>query len=446
MNLHSTAESRRTLIDLCLAFVIAFMVLLLNVSINMSEHVHRFFRDYARIPTTGLLVNGLFFWLVVLLGVAFHRWRESARQRSELEDIISSISPDVLLVVRTDRTIVMCNGSVRRVFGYTPEEVLNRTTDTLYFDRRTHKDNPKEIYDALKREGFHLGRATGRRKGGETIPLEIISGELSGRAGAVLLLRDVSERLRMEEDRRQLETQTQQSQRLESLGVLAAGIARDFKHLVGIIQGHTDLILSNEAGSAASRDNMAEIAKATDRAAELCAHLLSFAGKEPAVSRAVDLTAIAEETLRLMSVSIPNAVHVETSLPRGLPAIRGDPAQVQQIVMNLAKNAVESLNGRSGIVTIKTEVRECDASYLGHSITTEHLAPGQYVCLRVSDTGCGMDERTLQRIFEPFFTTKMEGHGMGLAAVLGLVRGHHGGIRVDSEPAKGATFTILFPV
>jgi PAS domain S-box-containing protein len=445
MKLHSAVGPRRTVFDLCLAFVIAFMVLLLNVFITLSEHVHAFFREYARIPATAILANGLFFWLAVLLWVAFRRWRESARQLAELEDIISSISPDVLLVLRNDRTIVMCNSSVRRVFAYAPEEVLNRKTDMLYFDRRTDNGTLGEIREPHEKDGFPVGMAMGRRRNGETVPLEIISGELSGRAGAVLLLRDISERLRLEGERRQLEVQAQQSQRLESLGVLAGGAAHDFKNLVGIIQGHTDLILANERGSAAALEHMTEIATATDRAAKLCAHLLSFAGKEPVLLRPLDVSAITEETLRLLRVSVPNAVLVEARLRRDIPAVQGDAVQVQQIAMNLIKNAIESLKGGSGTVTVSTDVQECDASFLGHSITTEHLSPGRYVCLRVADTGCGMDQRTQQRVFEPFFTTKRDGHGMGLAAVLGLVRGHRGGVLVESVPGKGSTFTILFP-
>jgi PAS domain S-box-containing protein len=443
--LYSVGKSRRNVVNLCLAFFIAFLLLLLNVLINMSEHVNTVLRQYAQTRVTGIVVNGLFFWLAILLWLAFLRWRSAARQRSDLEDIVSSINPDVLLVVSQARTILMCNASIFRVFGYTPQEVLNGRTDLLYFDRRTRQDSPREIYEALRKEGFHIGTATGRKKNGETLPLEIISGELRGHDGAVLLLRDISERLRMEAEQERLETQSQQSQRLESLGVLAGGIAYDFKNLVGIMQGHADLVLAGDKAGTV-RDNMMEIEKATNRAVELCGHLLSFAGKEAAVLRPVDLSAIVRETLGLMRISMPASVLLDIDLPNDLPAVQGDAAQMQQMAMNLIKNALQALGAHAGTLSVRTDVREFDASALCGGTTTQHLAPGRYVCLHVGDSGCGMDERTRQRIFDPFFTTKPDGHGMGLAAVLGLARGHNGGIKVASAPGAGSTFTILFPL
>lgn len=443
--LYSAGTNRRNVVNLCLAFFIAFMVLLLNVLINMSEHVNAVLHEYARTRVTGIVINGLFIWLAILLWLAFVRWRNAARQRADLEDIVSSINPDVLLVVSETRTIQMCNASVSRVFGYTPQEVLNRRTDLLYFDRRTRQDSPREIYEALKKEGFHIGTATGRKKSGETLPLEIISGELRGHGGAVLLLRDISERLRMEAEQERLETQSQQSQRLESLGVLAGGIARDFKNLVGIIQGHVDLVLAGDKAGTV-RENMTEIDKATSRAVELCGHLLSFAGREPAVLRPVNLSAIVQETIGLMRVLMPASVLLDIDLPDNLPVVQGDAAQMQQMAMNLIKNAVEALGAHAGTLSVRTDVCEFDAAVLSECTATQHLAPGRYICLHVGDSGCGMDESTRQRIFDPFFTTKPDGHGMGLAAVLGLARAHNGGIRVVSTPGVGSTFTILFPL
>ena len=436
---------RRSAVDLGLALFIAVLLLVLNVLINLSDRLEVFAREAGRLPWTGLLINGLFLWIAALLWLAFARWRTAAQQRSELEDIVSSISPDALLVVRPDRTITMCNGAVERLFGYAPAEIVGQKTERLYSDRRNRPDASHPIYEALERDGFHVGTATGRRKDGASVPLEIISGEIGGReGGAVLLLRDTSERQRLVEQRRRLEAEAQRAQRIESLGVLAGGIARDFRNLIGIIQGHTDLMLSDPAARAAS-EHVALIEKATERASELCGHLLSCAGQVPGDLKPVDLSAVARDTLRLLRVNLPKSVILDVELAEGLPPIRADAVQIQQVVMNLVKNAVEALGGRAGVIGLRTDAAQFESEVLCASAAARELAPGRYVYLRVSDTGCGMDAQTQQRIFEPFFTTKPEGHGMGLAALVGLVRSHGGGVLVESAPGAGSAFTVLFP-
>jgi PAS domain S-box-containing protein len=438
-------ERRRTLADLCVAFFVAVTLLILNVLLNMNESVRGFFTQYSRAPGTSVLVNALLVWLAVMLLLAFYRWRESVRRRDELEDVLNSISPDALLVVDQNRDIVMCNSSVELIFGLSQTEVIGQKTETLYYDRRTNPRVPHEVYEALIRDGFHIGVATGKHKSGGTVPLEIISAELSGRRGAVLLLRDTTERERLEAQRRRLEQRAHQAQKLESLGVLAGGVAHDLNNQLMVIQGYTDLTLMNLPDQGPLRDGMSEIEKATVRAAELCAGLLSFSGRRTPNFLDVHLSDVAHESGRMMSVSIGSHVEVRYCLDAALAPIQGDSTQVQQVAMNLIKNAVEAVGSRQGLVIVTTGRLSLGEADLGEFLGEEPLRGGEYAFLSVEDNGCGMSEATRARICDPFFTTKSAGHGMGLAAVLGIVRGHRGGMRVESREGEGSKFTVLFP-
>jgi two-component system, cell cycle sensor histidine kinase and response regulator CckA len=263
--------------------------------------------------------------------------------------------------------------------------------------------------------------------------------------GRVWSFRDVTSRMRAEEERRQLEAQMQQAQKLESLGVLAGGIAHDFNNLLTAILGHADLALLGMAPEAPGRDNLREIASASRRAAELCRQMLAYAGRGRMVVEPVDLSRLVQDLVHLLQVSISKKALLRCRLAEELPVIEADPAQVRQVVMNLVINASEAIGDHDGVIGITTGALECSSADLRSSLHTEEPPPGRYVFLEVADTGHGMDAETQRRVFDPFFTTKFAGRGLGLAAVLGIVRKHNGAIRVASEPGAGTTFRILFP-
>jgi len=444
--MHWIGRGRRALADLCLAMAIAFALVVLNVSINFIESIHRFFRDYSGFPLTDLLINALFFWLAVLLWVAFVRWRRAARRRAELEDVVSSISPDVLMVVTPERKVVMCNESVRRVFGYAPEEVIHKKTDLLYSDRRRNRGRRHEIYDALERDGFHVGLATGRKKSGELIPLEIITGELSGRTGAVLLLRDITERVRVEEERRELEARMRQQQKLESLGILAGGIAHDFNNMLTVLMANAELALLDTPKDSPARENLDGIVSAAKHAGGLCAQLLEFAGKGSVATGPVELSRLIRETERLLETTAGEAVRIEYALSEEVQPVEGDRVQLQQVLINLVTNAVDAMGEEGGIVSVATGAMECDEPFLAGCYRASECGPGAYVFLKVRDSGGGMDAETQAQIFDPFFTTKAKGRGLGLASVLGIVRAHGGAVRVESSPGEGSAISILLPL
>ena len=275
-------------------------------------------------------------------------------------------------------------------------------------------------------------------------PLE---GRREAKAPLLLLaVTDITERKWAEDKRLQLERQMQQTQKLESLGVLAGGIAHDFNNLLTIVLGNASLALDELPQLSPARDSLQAIEKTSLRAAELCRQMLAYSGKGRFVIENIRLDDLIGEMISLFKASISKKAILNLNLKESLPPMRGDPSQIRQVVMNLVINASEAIGERSGVVTVSTGIMECAHDYLAEGYLDENLAEGTYVWLEISDTGCGMDHETQRRIFEPFFTTKFTGRGLGLSAVLGIVRGHRGTLRVYSEPGRGTTFKVLFPV
>ncbi len=191
-------SEKRSTFSLILAIFLAVVFLFFSLSVSFLDKLYDFFKVYTTFPVVEILINFVFLLLLVFLWLTFHLWQVASLKLHELENILDNINPDVLLIVDEDRNVRMCNNSVQRMFGFKTDEIIGKKTDYLYFDRRTNPEQKHEIYYVLEREGFHIGLATGRKKDGGTIPLEIITGNLGGREGAVLLLRDISMRKRSE--------------------------------------------------------------------------------------------------------------------------------------------------------------------------------------------------------------------------------------------------------
>jgi len=252
-------------------------------------------------------------------------------------------------------------------------------------------------------------------------------------------------RIRFEEERLALESRIQQAQKLESLGVLAGGIAHDFNNLLVGILGNADLALMDLPPESPARQYIQDVEVASRRAAELVRQMLAYSGKGRFVVERLDLGVVVEEMVHLLEASITKKALLRFDLPKQLPAVEADATQLRQVVMNLITNASDAIGERSGVISVRTGVMDCDASYLEGSRVAGECVEGSYVYVEVSDTGVGMDDATLAKIFDPFFTTKFTGRGLGLAAVLGIVRSHDGAIKVYSERGKGASFKVLLP-
>lgn len=274
-------------------------------------------------------------------------------------------------------------------------------------------------------------------------------GETESRGDKVVRLfgvfKDITREKEEEEEKRRMQEQIQHAQKLESLGVLAGGIAHDFNNMLLAILGNAELALEDLSPTAPGRENIRDVIATTVRAAELCRQMLAYSGKGKFVVQALDLSELVEEILHLLEVSISKSALLKLRLAKNLPAIEADASQIRQIIMNLVTNASDAIGEKSGVITVTTGLMECDEAYLAETYLDQNLTPGYYVYCEVADTGCGMDEETRSKIFDPFFTTKFTGRGLGMAAVLGILMGHRGAIKVYSEVGRGTNVKVLFP-
>ena len=263
---------------------------------------------------------------------------------------------------------------------------------------------------------------------------------------AALAQRDEADNLR-----EKLEKQVQHAEKLKSLGVLAGGIAHDFNNLLAAVIGFADLALEDLPAGAPARRHIEEVVTAGERAAELTRQMLAYSGKGRFESRVLDLHEVVAKLDSLMRAAVSKKAVLRYDLAEDLPAVEADASQIQQVLMNLVTNASDAIGKSDGVINVKTAVMAADRDYLDQTCllsqrgSDEELPAGDYVYLEVRDSGCGMDGDTIGRIFDPLFTTKFSGRGLGLSAVLGIVRGHGGAIRVLSEPRSGTTFRVLFP-
>ena len=257
--------------------------------------------------------------------------------------------------------------------------------------------------------------------------------------GLSIFFRDVTERRRFEERARH-------AQKLESLGVLAGGIAHDFNNLLTAILGSASLIQEELPHDSPVRPFADNVIHASERASQLTRQMLAYSGRGRFVVEPIDLAVQIREITALLESSITSQVELVLDLNTSGILMDADSGQIQQLVMNLVINGAEAIGPAGGRVVVSTRIQELDSPFIAENLAGDTVEPGQFILLQVHDTGAGMDEATLARIFDPFFTTKFTGRGLGLAAVLGIVRGHRGAIKVYSHPGKGTTFKIYFPV
>jgi signal transduction histidine kinase len=246
-------------------------------------------------------------------------------------------------------------------------------------------------------------------------------------------------------ERRNLEEQLRHAQKLESLGLLAGGVAHDFNNLLTGILGNASLVQELMGPDSEAAPLLEDVMRAAERAADLTRQLLAYAGKGKFLVEHVNASALVRDISELLRSSVPRTVELQLDLHADLPDVEGDASQFQQLVMNLILNAVEATAERPGVVSVRTDVRQIrPGDDVGHF---QPLAPepGSYVTIDVADDGCGMSESVRVQIFDPFFTTKFTGRGLGLAAALGIVRGHNGAIGVESVEGQGSRFTVLLP-
>ena len=377
---------------------------------------------------------------------AKRREDEVARLAAQLDQIYRLL-PGVIyqFMLRPDGSSCMpfVSDGARQIFEVSPEEV---SVDASPIFRKIHPEDLPALNAAIAESArtlephhheFRLRRASGAVAWlrGDSVPKRLPDGSILWHG----FIADISEARRME-------SKLVESAKLESLGVLAGGIAHDFNNLLTGILGNASLARQELPPASLGQPMLEQIETAARRAADLCKQMLTYSGKGRFVIQRIDLNKLIEDTTHLLQISIAKNCVLRFNLSANLPAISADSTQLRQVIMNLIINASEAIASRSGVLALSTGVARVDEEYLRGFRPDASPAPGDFVFIEVSDNGIGMDAATLGKIFDPFFTTKFTGRGLGLAAVLGIVRGHKGGLKVYFEPGRGTTFKLFFPV
>ncbi|WP_311221025.1 MULTISPECIES: ATP-binding protein [unclassified Acidovorax] len=355
-----------------------------------------------------------------------------------LEAVINS-ALDAIICVDQNHRITVFNPTASALFVCTQEDALGSALERFLPDAAQAMALSQLTTQAV------LGEVTARTATGRDLPVEVsLSFENQGEGtSATVFARDLTGRKKAEAHRNELEAQLRESHKMQAVGTMAGGIAHDFNNILGAILGNVELAKADAGAESPVLESLEEIQKAGRRARDLVRQILTFSRNEPPKRAPVSVPEAVNDTVRLLRVTVPPGVDVQVRIDPDVPDILADPTQVEQALLNLCTNALHALGDQRGTVLLQAVCAQPDARIC------ERLAipPGDYVCLRVSDNGPGMDAATQQRIFEPFFTTKPvgQGTGLGLAVVHGVMRTHGGAVDVYSVPGEGSSFTLYFP-
>lgn len=360
------------------------------------------------------------------------------------QSLVSSMGEGVGVFDRDD-CFVFANEAAERIFGTDRGALLGQNirrflTDesmtALAAQRVSAGEHPRS-YD------LHLNTDPPRSV---MVTESWIGSDTPDRGRILRVLRDITARLQLDRERRELELHLQRTEALQSLAVLAGGVAHDFNNLLSGVLGNTDLaLLRLQRNPQAVHPCLVEIRQFATEASELSRHMLTYAGRRTPTFERVDIASEVREALRLLESTARTYGTLRSEVEEGLPPVHADRVQLRQVVTNLVLNALEALVDLRGTVVISASFQRVSADSPAAGKGAEAPAPGDYVVLRVSDNGVGMSEATLAKIFEPFFSTKFTGRGMGLAATFGIIRAHSGGITVSSRPGEGTTFRVYLP-
>ena len=369
--------------------------------------------------------------------------RKRAEETLQFTQFAIDHMADAAFWMTPDAHFFYVNQSACRALGYSRDELVGMTVADIAseFAMETWSDFWNEL-----REKRHLVFKTSHRtKDGRVFPVEIQGNfvEVDGCEYNCAFARDITERKRINIEREKLQAQLNQSQKMESVGRLAGGVAHDFNNMLGAILGYTELGMLRVSPTDPIHGTLKDIQKAAQRSVELTRQLLAFARKQTVAPRVLDLNETLEGMLKMLRRLIGEDINLAWLPGKNLGPVKMDPSQIEQLLANLCVNARDAIHD-TGKITVETGAVTFDETYCAAHVG---FIPGEYVLLAVSDNGCGMDAETLQHVFEPFFTTKEvgKGTGLGLATVYGMVKQNKGFINVYSEPGQGTTFKIYLP-
>jgi len=370
-----------------------------------------------------------------------HNEQESFQRKALFEAIYNAITDAVVFADKHNR-IVMTNPAFTVLTGYTLEEVKGGSADFLIVRPEAYPGPTGACSQAA-------GEIECRRKDGSVIPAEMLAAPVRDSGGEIigylLVMRDITRRKTAEKEHQKLEAKLRQSCKMEAIGTLAGGIAHDFNNILGIILVNTDMALEDIPAENPARTNIERIVQAAIRARNLVKQILAYSRQAGQQLIPLMPGSLVKESLQFLRSTTPVSISVVSNINDGFRTILMDPAQFREMLVNLYSNALRAMHDR-GTIEVTGTIVELDEQ--SNEPGLQDIKPGRYFRLRVNDTGDGMDRATQERIFDPFYTTREvgEGSGMGLAAVMGIVRTHGGHITVDSEPGAGTTVQVFFPV
>jgi len=354
-------------------------------------------------------------------------------------DVVVETLSDAVIVLDSSRRILDMNSAARKMAGDPHVWVGQPVTTQVPILQQLRLDVVTDSSTTLT-----VGEGDARETEYYDVRVIRVRGRHEVAAAWVVVLRDVSEQHRAETERATLEARVQEQQKRESLSVLAGGLAHDFNNLLAGIVGNADLLSMQIPPSSELGNNVGAILLGAQRAADLVDKMLAYAGERHGSTDRVDLDELIRDMVDLLRASA--ARHCTLRYEGAAAIIEADPTQIRQVVMNLIINAADAVDESAGVIDVVTGTESLTADDLGEVDASPDALPGGFAYLDVRDNGAGIDPATLARIFEPFFTTKPTGHGLGLAAVQGIVHGHRGALRVESRPGSGSRFRVWFPL
>ena len=375
--------------------------------------------------------------------------REAEEAQAQYSALVHDLDVMVWELELEQLTFTFVSAQAERLTGYAPGE----WRDFGFWKSLVHPEDRQ-----IAAETCMLSTAAGEdhrleyrilHKDGHIVWIDDIVRVVRDESGTPRQLRgvlvDVTRRKELEENQALIDRRLREVQKLESLGLMAGGIAHDFNNLLTGILGNASVALMDLSASHPARARIEALSSAARRAAELAGQMLAYSGRGHFEVRTIDLRELLDELQLLLQSTLPAKVQLRLEIGEDLPLVDADPTQLQQVFMNLVINGAEAVGDSVGTVIVSADVKVIDGEYAARLHTLYPLAPGRYLTVEVHDSGCGMDAETMAQMFDPFFTTKPKGHGLGLAAVSGIVRGHGGGLRVYSSPGGGTTIKVYLP-
>jgi PAS domain S-box-containing protein len=375
--------------------------------------------------------------------------KEVEQQRKWLDVTLRSIG-DAVIASDQELRVTFMNPVAVKLTGWNLKDALGKKLTKIFnIKDQDVNDLEKHLVQKVMTEGLTINLIEDQMligKHGLEVP---ISGNLapikvneSDTSRSVLVFRDISKTKQDEAEKSSLLQQLQHTQKQESLGQLSSGIAHNFNNILGIIIGHCGLIKRNFQ---TAEKNIPMIEAAVERAAELCREMMAYSSKDKLTITKVNMAIQVDETVVMLKSSLPQNTVIKTNLSASIPMIEGDASQLNQVVMNLIINASEAIGTVQGEVNVSLAKFDVIAGKTLEDCNGKPIPSGEYVCLEVTDNGCGMDETTISRLFEPFYTTKLTGRGLGMSAVLGIIKSHAGVLQLFSELGQGTTFKVYLP-